>query len=380
MWIEELKDGRFKYFERYKDPYTEKWRRVSIILEKNTRQMQRQASTLLQEKIRAKQNAKPTKDLTFGQLYDLFYEEWQLTVKNSTARNTKSIDKQVFQIIQPNFKLSKIDHLLIQKGINTLAKQNKGQSYLVHIKSRIHKILDYGLRSGFLEQNPTQRVLIPKRPQTLEERTQKQNKFLTKEEVDSLLQILRFKSSNFRYTAMIEILYLTGMRIGEFLALREKDIDFENKQIHITGTYEYNQKVRETTKTESSTRTIDVPESVLNAINDCLKWNKRHYGQNNPSFNPEEYIFITKSGYPPTLSTILVALRKAASQAGISKKVSTHIFRHTHISLLAEKKIPLKQVMERVGHSDYKTTLQIYSHVTDQMKDELIDELEAIKF
>ena len=53
------------------------------------------------------------------------------------------------------------------------------------------------------------------------------------------------------------------------------------------------------------------------------------------------------------------------------KPVSTHTFRHTHISILTESNVPLKAIMERVGHNEPRTTLAIYTHVTDEMKQEV---------
>ena len=59
------------------------------------------------------------------------------------------------------------------------------------------------------------------------------------------------------------------------------------------------------------------------------------------------------------------------------KKVSTHTFRYTHISLLAEAGLPIKAIMDRVGHSDMKTTLEIYNQVTSSMKEKIIQEVDS---
>ena len=62
------------------------------------------------------------------------------------------------------------------------------------------------------------------------------------------------------------------------------------------------------------------------------------------------------------------------------KNITTHIFRHTHISLLTEIGIPLKAIMQRVGHHNPNTTLKIYTHVTETMQKELSDKLQALNF
>ena len=59
--------------------------------------------------------------------------------------------------------------------------------------------------------------------------------------------------------------------------------------------------------------------------------------------------------------------------------MTTHIFRHTHISLLAEEGVPLKAIMQRVGHNDPTTTMSIYTHVTKDMEDAAVKVLNLIK-
>ncbi|MBR9584032.1 tyrosine-type recombinase/integrase, partial [Staphylococcus aureus] len=62
----------------------------------------------------------------------------------------------------------------------------------------------------------------------------------------------------------------------------------------------------------------------------------------------------------------------------MNKKVTTHTFRHTHITLLVEMNVSLKAIMKRVGHVDEKTTIRIYTHVTEKMDRELTQKLENI--
>nr|WP_263595698.1 tyrosine-type recombinase/integrase [Streptococcus pneumoniae] len=60
------------------------------------------------------------------------------------------------------------------------------------------------------------------------------------------------------------------------------------------------------------------------------------------------------------------------------KNLSSHIFRHSHISFLAESGLPIKSIMDRVGHSNAKMTLEIYSHTTEDMEDKLVNKLDTI--
>lgn len=77
-------------------------------------------------------------------------------------------------------------------------------------------------------------------------------------------------------------------------------------------------------------------------------------------------------------------LRRTFAESGILKSdgfhLTSHVLRHSHISLLVEMNVPIKMIMERVGHSDEKTTIQIYTHVTERMNQDLSEKLESIVF
>ncbi|KMR63598.1 integrase, partial [Staphylococcus aureus] len=72
-------------------------------------------------------------------------------------------------------------------------------------------------------------------------------------------------------------------------------------------------------------------------------------------------------------------LRAAAKDAGIDKEVSSHISRHSNISLLSKQGVPLKAIMDRAGHSDHRKTLSIYSQDTEQIDKDIMNKLEQVK-
>lgn len=91
------------------------------------------------------------------------------------------------------------------------------------------------------------------------------------------------------------------------------------------------------------------------------------------------YIFAMPKGTPILHTVINSKLKKVMIDMDIKKELSTHIFRHTHISILSELGIPVKAIMERVGHSDPKVTLEIYTHVTKNMTRDIVDKLNNLK-
>ena len=95
-----------------------------------------------------------------------------------------------------------------------------------------------------------------------------------------------------------------------------------------------------------------------------------------PNWYKSARIFVTNTGKPIHSSILSKSLQRANKP--IPKHLSPHIFRHTTISILAENKIPLKTIMDRVGHSDSEVTTSIYTHVTKNMKDESINVLDKV--
>ncbi|MDY6087568.1 MAG: tyrosine-type recombinase/integrase [Succiniclasticum sp.] len=90
--------------------------------------------------------------------------------------------------------------------------------------------------------------------------------------------------------------------------------------------------------------------------------------------NRKYFISAERDGYPLDISYVNRLLRSLHHQ----KHLTTHIFRHTHISLLAEEGVPLKAIMVRVGHNEPRTTMAVYTHVSDKMQQEVMNALNTI--
>lgn len=96
-------------------------------------------------------------------------------------------------------------------------------------------------------------------------------------------------------------------------------------------------------------------------------------------YDDRGYIFSDIGGQPMREGKLNTHLREEATPLMNfpNKKLTTHIFRHTHVSILAELGVPLKAIMARVGHSSPKTTLGIYTHVTEGMQAKVIEKLNS---
>ena len=380
MWMEKLSNGKYKFFERYKDPYTEKLKKVSVTMEKKTPQARNQAAILLQEKIKQKLGEKQhfVSDITFEKLYEEFEENWKHGVKNSTVYASKNVKKEILKQIEGDYLVRNIDRRLLQKVIDQLLQDGRSHNYVSKIKFKLNQIMKFAIRMNYIDTNEMLFVETPRKVITSDELRKKNTKYLDQKEFKLFIQNLKDEAlCDYRITKYIRIakvLFLTGMRYGELAALNYKeDIDFSKKTIHIKHTYDFRQKERTTPKTIKSDRVITAPQKVLDII-------KEQIIENATNGFDTDFIFINTLGEPITNARVIGALKRHGQKIGIEKNITTHTFRHSHISLLAELGIPLTAIMDRVGHSDSKTTLEIYSHVTQKMVSDISSKLDKIKF
>ena len=403
MWHEKFtnKHGevQYRYYEKYKDPLTNKWRRVSVVLNKNGKQSQKEAQKRLNERIEAKLNDKtPTtlKSLTFHAACD----EWLEHYKNHSGSKATTIKEKVSNTntvknaIDKEVLINNITHTYLQDIINEWAKtHSKGhvQSLVIIIRS----VFKYTFKYYDLQDiSVLDKIDIPKKAKTRDELQAKRNNYLEDSEVKELLSCFDYlikhkkhstRKRNYKMVkAIVQFQIANGMRIGELLAIKRENINYEDKTLDIDGTINWVTDketgafgVKETTKTSKSYRTIGLTTQSINLLKTLILDNKKE-NQWNEDFIDRGYVFTNTAGSPIDLNKVNSIIKEATEISSIKKRVTTHTLRHTHISTLAQLGINLKAIQERVGHSDYKTTLEIYTHVTDQMAKDMMDKLETI--
>lgn len=231
-------------------------------------------------------------------------------------------------------------------------------------------------------------VVIPKKAVSREEVKAKRENYLEMNEINAIAHDLNHTATTKRASYMkrsyimtayiIEFQANNGMRIGELLAIQPDNIDFDNKTLTIDGTINWNNEgFKDTTKTEASYRTISLTIRSCDILRKVMLDNKK-MSQWESEYQDRGFIFTNQKGNPLSLSTINRNIQASANNVGINKHITSHTMRHSHISLLSQLGVSLKTIMERVGHTDHKTTLQIYSHVTEQMDKDMMNKLEKV--
>ncbi|MBA8761762.1 tyrosine-type recombinase/integrase [Staphylococcus coagulans] len=406
MWVEQYKDKnnktKYRYYEKYKDPYTNKWRRVSVVMNKNTRQAQKEALLQLSDKIKIKQNEKSSnyKDITLSNLIYAWFKFYKHTsgTKESWHNKINHFINKIFKEIDGDTLVKNIDRKMIQDlMIKIVVEEDFTESYARKIRFVIKSSLEFARKEYGLDNTKFLKdVIIPKKEFNKEKLERQRNNYLEKEEMAQVLNVFnelisKEKRDKVRINLSIiknicEIQALTGMRIGEVLALQNEDIDIKNKTIDINGAIFFKNTgegygIKTTTKTEGSNRKITINDRALTIIR-RLQLRNKQFERWEKGYNNRGFVFTNRRGNPIHLNSVLNHLKtvELILFKNQKRKLTTHTFRHTHISTLTEMDVPLKAIMERVGHVDERTTLRIYTHVTKNMRDRITNELKNFSF
>ena len=174
---------------------------------------------------------------------------------------------------------------------------------------------------------------------------------LSKEEIKSFLAVA---SVDIRFYCMYSILYSAGLRINELLSLKPDDIDVSRSLIH----------VRQGKGKKDRYTLLSKP-----LVGKLSEYRAR--------YNPETWLFERETGVQFSESIVSKKLKEIALEAGITKRVYPHLFRHSFATHLIEQGTDLKIVQELLEHNNIKTT-EVYVHIADTYKSKIKSPLDDI--
>ncbi|HKV23358.1 MAG TPA: site-specific integrase [Candidatus Acidoferrum sp.] len=290
-------------------------------------------------------------------------EQWQagalLALKPSSARYYQfQLDKHVLPSLG-GYRLCDISRSAVQQFL--LDRKRKGYSgSTVHgIRTTLARVLQAAVEHGYLETNPARAIKIGGRDRK-RERT-----FLSLPQTRLLIASL---TEPCRIVVLVAV--LTGMRIGEILALRWKRLDFARGTIEVAETCSDGQFG--TPKTRSSHRVIPMSASLRNVL--------ESHKQRCARTEPDALAFCTLKG--TALSSKNLYNRELAPTCDRLElpRVSWHTFRHTNATLLGEVGESLKTAQAILGHSDLQTTLNTYMHVVPDSQRRAVERVAGVLF
>lgn len=294
-------------------------------------------------------------NMRFEDFLKIYYEDMETRLREHTMRTKKYI---IDLKILPYFgqkKMNEIKAADIRVWQNTLIKQGYAATYLKTIHNQLSAVFNYAVRYYDLPNNPCAKA------GSMGKSYAEEMNFWTKDEFMHFIDCMMDKRQS--YIAFM-VLYWTGMRMGELLALTPADIDFENCTISITKSYQRigRKDVVTAPKTPKSKRVITIPEFLVADLKDYL--------DSLYEVGDEERLL------PITKYFLEHEMQRGLKASGL-KRIRIHDLRHSHASLLVELGFLPLEIADSLGHEKVETPLNTYSHLYHNKQSKLAARLDS---
>lgn len=258
---------------------------------------------------------------TFKEISYLWFTSVKEKLTISSIKKIEIILK--FFTILNKYKISDIKLFQLQKIFDEMTFS---YNYKGNCKSVLNRIFDFAVKNDFIESNKVKFVELGKKNIVIE------RKIFTKNEINILWKNLEIKN-----VYLILILIYTGMRVGELLNLKVADVDLCNKVIYIRKS-----------KTDAGVRTIPIPDKMLSLFTDNICYEN-------------EYFIFTKTFNQMSYMSFRYIFESILRKVGLQKH-TIHDTRHTFATLLNNADANKTSIIKLIGHSDFSTTENIYTH------------------
>lgn len=308
----------------------------------------RAALLQLQNDLESEEQTK--KEITVEEISEKWLEEYSETVQDSTYIKTSRNFKNHIYPALGDRKIATITPLQMQEQVNEWSRK---LVYGRKLKGLMNNVFKYAIRHGYIDSNPVDSVVA-----TARKKIDSKSDFYNKDELKTFMKLVA-KTKDLEKLVLFRLLSFTGARRGEILALEWKDWNDNTLDINKAITRGFTGEEIGSTKTVSSKRLISLDQTTQKILK---KWRKQKPGT--------RYIFENEFGKPIPTSLPRKWLLGILKDSKL-RPIKIHGFRHTHASLCFDAGMTLKQVQYRLGHSDLKTTMNVYTHITTQAKDDI---------
>ena len=326
---------------------------------------------------------------------DTFFQTWLKEIKENTVKaNTLSVYMEIYKIhISPalgKLHVSSINKLMVQRLLNNMSKNGLSANTLAKTKAILYSIFKEAMENRMISYNPCENITI--------RRDKTERRVLSYNEQKIFLETIQGS----RYEMLCILGLSTGLRIGELSGLRWSDIDFEAKTLTVERTYVYLHDVKNhqmsdvfhSPKTKNSCRTIRLLDSTLALLKQHKLTQEKEKETMGDEWCPvedgEDLVFTTKTGGPvrglnvaETLNNYVKKINKKEELQAAKEqrepvffeRITPHTLRHTFATRAFESGIPPKVVQQILGHSSLEMTMDLYTHVTEDVQSKEIQKL-----
>lgn len=316
--------------------------------------------------------------MTFEEFYKTRFVKWyEKQVKSQTYENAQYIFekklKYFYHIPLKDITMQDVEDWMFELS-KTITKNSRmadsnrtlSNSYINRIRGHLKIVLDRALKEGLIQVNPIDNVSkIPIRNHKVE--------FWELKEFQKVMSLIPDNKVQFHHRKIVyELLFFTGMRIGELQALTWSNVNFDKNTITIDKTLVYNSKndwYLSTPKTRNAYRTIGIGKELAEKLK---KWQKLQMG-----IGKFDFVCQLDGTFTPSYS-FANWLKSYAKEANV-KPIKLHALRHSHVAFLIEQNIQPLIIQERLGHATIQITLGTYGHLyakSDEKVVRLIDRVQ----
>ena len=297
--------------------------------------------------------------MSFFSLYELYIEDLEHRLRITTLQTKKNIIEKNILPFFYKLKLQDINAVTVRTWQNKMIKAEKAngekysETYLRTLNNQLSAIFNYAVKYHDLPANPCAKA------GGMGKRNADEMQTWTVEEFEKFLKVIKKPISKLGFL----LLFWSGMRIGELLALTVADI--KNNVINVNKSYQRinGEDIITLPKTEKSKRMIDVSDSVMKELKNYIKM----------LYEPTDETRL----FPFTKSIFEHDIKTYAAKAGV-KRIRVHDLRHSHATLLLYKGMDIATLSRRLGHENIDTTLRIYSHVYHSNNEKMINFLNTL--
>lgn len=367
MYTEQLPSGKYRHQITFKEERTGKKKKVSITTDRNTDRARREAEQELNARIREINGAVDASDLRLGTLTEYFLEARKPFWRVATLRRYEFSMKCIRTVLGADSLVNKLTAHYIQQQF---AASGKNTTTLNEMLRSFKTLMTWAYRNDYISSVDFLRKLERYPEPTAREKNAE--KYLERDELAVLLPELKIDVNRL----LITFLALSGLRVGEALALNKSDVDLQARLIHVTKTRDaVTGEVQDGAKTYASNRSVYIQDELLTLCRDILKYMTR---MSLACGFRSDLFFCDFDGRPLQYDTLNKYFRENCERV-LHRRLTLHSLRHTHASLMFEGGASLDAVSLRLGHSDSRITKEIYLHVTEKLREKYNQQFDRIK-
>lgn len=278
------------------------------------------------------------------------FKSYIIAEKNFSKHTAKAYCSDIlsFLVWMDEQSCEDINFSKVREYLHFIQKFNYKKTTIARKIASLRTFYKYLYRERKVDSNPAMNLTNPKRPKSLP-------KFLTPDEVEQILNNTKIETpAGYRNRTILELLWVTGMRISELSGLNFGDLNLEHNEIRVFGKGSKERIILVTDRAKSFL------ERYIESARDLIP-----KGFPVPDKSEDSPVFINNTGYRLQTRTVRNVINEVVEKINLPKHVTPHMFRHSFATHLIENGADLRVVQELLGHASISNT-QIYTHVSTQ--------------